>query len=165
MVYFLGLRLDLRRRVSLSSGVDALSPGDVSALCRKTGRLQRRVSPWRPDTLRYESSVLSRKGKRIAGRSAKTRGIKDAGGSRRVYSGETAGCVSRPRAQGSIMPVQTKSASTITSGSSAYTLERRTHALVLETADALRAEQRRVSFASIDSNASKWRYSVASVKG
>ena len=72
MVYFLGLRLDLRRRVSLSSGVDALSPGDVSGLCRKTGRLQRRVSPWRPDTLRYESGVLSRKGKRIAGRSAKT---------------------------------------------------------------------------------------------
>jgi hypothetical protein len=62
------------------------------------------------------------------------------------------------------MRLQTKPASTVVGGSSAYTLERRTHALVLETADALRAEQRRISFASIDSNASKWRYSVASAK-
>jgi hypothetical protein len=63
------------------------------------------------------------------------------------------------------MSVQTKPAPTITGGSSAYTLERRTHALILETADALRAEQRHASFALIDSNASKWRYTVADVKG
>jgi hypothetical protein len=63
------------------------------------------------------------------------------------------------------MSIHTKPASTITGGSSAYTVERRTHALILETADVLRAEQRRVSFALIDSNASKWRYSVANMKG
>ncbi|SDG20343.1 hypothetical protein SAMN05216466_102457 [Paraburkholderia phenazinium] len=63
------------------------------------------------------------------------------------------------------MRLQTKPASPPVGGSSAYALERRTHALILETADALRAEQRRVNFALIDSNASKWRYSVTGVKG
>jgi hypothetical protein len=63
------------------------------------------------------------------------------------------------------MRLQTKPASTPAGSESAYSHERRTNALILETADALRAEQRRVSFASIDSNASKWRYSVVRVKG
>ena len=63
------------------------------------------------------------------------------------------------------MQLQTKPASTPISGESAYSYERRTHALILETADALRAEQRRVSFALIDSNASKWRYSSEALKG
>lgn len=49
---------------------------------------------------------------------------------------------------------------------SEYTQDRRKQALILETADALRAEQRRVNDASIDSNATKWRYSaVVRTKG
>jgi hypothetical protein len=63
------------------------------------------------------------------------------------------------------MQLKSKSASVVVGGESAYTRERKTHALVLETADALREEQRRANFASIDSNASKWRYSVPTMKG
>ncbi|MEQ5840660.1 hypothetical protein BWP39_15610 [Paraburkholderia acidicola] len=62
------------------------------------------------------------------------------------------------------MQLKSKPATAITGGESAYTRERKTHALVLETADALREEQRRADFASIDSKASKWRYSVPSTK-
>jgi hypothetical protein len=51
-----------------------------------------------------------------------------------------------------------KPASVTTSAESEYSIERRTRAHVLDTADALRAEKRRASFAAIDSNASKWRY-------
>lgn len=47
---------------------------------------------------------------------------------------------------------------------SEYAIERKTAAQRLETADALRAETRRLSYASIDSNASKWRYPAMSVK-
>jgi hypothetical protein len=49
-----------------------------------------------------------------------------------------------------------------TSGTmSEYALSRQAQALLLEQADRARAEQRRVNDARIDSNASKWRYSVA----
>lgn len=44
---------------------------------------------------------------------------------------------------------------------SEYALSRQAQALVLEQADQARAEQRRINDARIDSNASKWRYSVA----
>ncbi|WP_171912716.1 hypothetical protein [Paraburkholderia xenovorans] len=44
---------------------------------------------------------------------------------------------------------------------SEYALSRQAQALMLEQADQARAEQRRVNDARIDSNASKWRYSVA----
>jgi hypothetical protein len=47
---------------------------------------------------------------------------------------------------------------------SEYAVERRTRAHLLDTADALRAEKRRVSYATIDSNASKWRYSAVGEK-
>lgn len=63
------------------------------------------------------------------------------------------------------MRLQTIPASALARSESAYSHERRAHALILETADALRAEQRRVSYALIDSNASKWRYSAVRVKG
>jgi hypothetical protein len=59
------------------------------------------------------------------------------------------------------MQSQFKSTSAGTSNESAYTHERKSRALVLETADAVREEQRRVNFAAIDSNASKWRYTVS----
>ncbi|TAL92907.1 MAG: hypothetical protein EPN73_23285 [Paraburkholderia sp.] len=63
------------------------------------------------------------------------------------------------------MQSQIKPTSTAASRESSYSSERRTQALILETADALRAEQRRVNYATIDSNASKWRYSVVREKG
>ncbi|SED10465.1 hypothetical protein SAMN02787142_2564 [Burkholderia sp. WP9] len=44
---------------------------------------------------------------------------------------------------------------------SEYALSRQAQALLLEQADRARAEQRRINDARIDSNASKWRYSVA----
>ncbi|WP_167397508.1 hypothetical protein [Paraburkholderia aromaticivorans] len=44
---------------------------------------------------------------------------------------------------------------------SEYALSRQAQALLLERADQARTEQRRVNDARIDSNASKWRYSVA----
>jgi hypothetical protein len=37
--------------------------------------------------------------------------------------------------------------------------ERRARAQILDAADAARAEKRRASYAKIDSNATKWRYS------
>lgn len=43
-------------------------------------------------------------------------------------------------------------------------IERSTRARILETADAARAEQRRLSDAAIDSSASKWRYSAVPPK-
>ncbi|TAM55708.1 MAG: hypothetical protein EPN57_01395 [Paraburkholderia sp.] len=58
-----------------------------------------------------------------------------------------------------------KQTATLAARVSEYTQDRRKQALILETADALRAEQRRVNDASIDSNASKWRYSVVRAKG
>jgi hypothetical protein len=39
-------------------------------------------------------------------------------------------------------------------------VERRARAHILGTADAARAEKRRASYATIDSNATKWRYSA-----
>jgi hypothetical protein len=39
-------------------------------------------------------------------------------------------------------------------------VERRARAHILVTADAARAEKRRASYATIDSNATKWRYSA-----
>jgi hypothetical protein len=63
------------------------------------------------------------------------------------------------------MPLPVKPPSTPAGSESAYSRERRTNALILETADALRAEQRRVNDASIDSSASKWRYTVVGSKG
>jgi hypothetical protein len=63
------------------------------------------------------------------------------------------------------MQSKTKPASATVHSVSSYAHERRTNALVLETADALRAEQRRVNDATIDSNASKWRYSVTRREG
>lgn len=64
------------------------------------------------------------------------------------------------------MQLKAKSASAIAAGAeSAATYERKarerkTQALNLETAEVLREEQRRATYAVIDSNASKWRYSV-----
>jgi hypothetical protein len=43
-------------------------------------------------------------------------------------------------------------------------IERRTRAHILDTADAARAEKRRLSYATIDSSAGKWRYSAAPPK-
>ncbi|HEY1608686.1 MAG TPA: hypothetical protein VGG24_05425 [Paraburkholderia sp.] len=57
-----------------------------------------------------------------------------------------------------------KPASRSTGTPSEYAIERKTAAQRLETADALRADKRRLSYASIDSNAGKWRYSAKSVK-
>jgi hypothetical protein len=57
-----------------------------------------------------------------------------------------------------------KPASRSTGSQSEYAIECKTRALRLETADALRADARRISYASINSNASKWRYSSISVK-
>ncbi len=48
--------------MSLSSGVDAFEPANVSGLCRESGELQCRVSPRCPDTLRYESRVFRQQG-------------------------------------------------------------------------------------------------------
>ena len=64
---------------------------------------------------------------------------------------------------GSVMRPPIKSASVTIGSESEYSIERRTRAHVLDTADALRAEKRRASFAAIDSNASKWRYPVVVV--
>jgi hypothetical protein len=61
------------------------------------------------------------------------------------------------------MPSPTKPASVTASSETAYSIERRTRAHVLDTADAVRAEKRRASFAAIDSNASKWRYPAIGV--
>lgn len=62
------------------------------------------------------------------------------------------------------MQIDIKKAVPVTANESAYLRERRTNAQVLETADAKRAELRRISFALIDSTASKWRYSVTTAK-
>lgn len=59
------------------------------------------------------------------------------------------------------MRSQTKVAPRTSGGMSEYALSRQAQALMLEQADQARAEQRRVNDARIDSNASKWRYSVA----
>lgn len=64
---------------------------------------------------------------------------------------------------GSIMRSPIKTTSVTTSSESEYSVERKTRANALDTADALRAEKRRVSDASIDSNASKWRYPATGV--
>jgi hypothetical protein len=58
------------------------------------------------------------------------------------------------------MRSQLKPASAAIGSESEYAVERRTRAHILDAADALRAEKRRVSYAAIDSNASKWRYSA-----
>ncbi len=62
------------------------------------------------------------------------------------------------------MPSPIKPAPRSTTPQSEYALERTTLARRLETADALRADARRTSYASIDSRASKWRYTVTSDK-
>lgn len=62
--------------------------------------------------------------------------------------------------QGSIMRSQLQPASAATGRESEYAIERKTRAHTLNTADALRAEERRISYATIDSSASKWRYST-----
>lgn len=64
---------------------------------------------------------------------------------------------------GSIMRSPIKSTSVTTSSESEYSIERKTRANALDTADALRAEKRRASDATIDSNASKWRYPATNV--
>jgi hypothetical protein len=67
--------------------------------------------------------------------------------------------------RGPIMRSQLKPASAAIGSESEYAVERRTRVHILDTADALRAEKRRVSYATIDSNASKWRYSAVCEKG
>ncbi|PTQ90900.1 hypothetical protein C8K18_12923 [Paraburkholderia sp. GV068] len=62
------------------------------------------------------------------------------------------------------MRSQLKPASASIGSDSEYAVERRTRAHILDAADALRAEKRRVSYAAIDSNASKWRCSVLRAK-
>jgi hypothetical protein len=62
------------------------------------------------------------------------------------------------------MRSQLKPASAAIGSESEYDVERRTRAHILDAADALRAEKRRVSYATIDSNATKWRYSVLPAK-
>lgn len=57
-----------------------------------------------------------------------------------------------------------KPAFRLTGAASEYAIQRKTTAQRLETADAVRADKRRLSYASIDSNASKWRYSATSEK-
>jgi hypothetical protein len=62
------------------------------------------------------------------------------------------------------MPSPVKPASRSTGTPSEYAIERKTIAQRFETADALRADTRRINYASIDSNASKWRYSATRTK-
>ena len=62
------------------------------------------------------------------------------------------------------MQSQLKSAPASLRRESGDTVERRKRADILATADAARAEKRRVSDATIDSGASKWRYPAASPK-
>ena len=59
-----------------------------------------------------------------------------------------------------IMQSQLKSVSAAIGSES----ERMARAHILDTADALRAEKRRASYATIDTNASKWRYSAVCAK-
>ena len=88
---------------------------------------------------------------------------KNTGIVQRVYSGLT-GRLTLPTAARAIMQSPIKPASRPTGAPSEYAIERKTAAQRLETADALRADKRRLSYASIDSNASKWRYSATSEK-
>ena len=62
--------------------------------------------------------------------------------------------------RGPIMRSQLKPASAAIGKESEYAVECRTRAHILDAADALRAEKRRASYAMIDSNATKWRYSA-----
>lgn len=62
------------------------------------------------------------------------------------------------------MRSQFKPASAAIVSESEYAIERRARAHILDAADALRAEKRRISCAAIDSNASKWRYSAVPAK-
>jgi len=59
---------------------------------------------------------------------------------------------------GSIMRTPIKATSVTTSSEAECSIGRRKRARALDTADALRTEKRSASFATIDSNASKWRY-------
>lgn len=63
-----------------------------------------------------------------------------------------------------IMQSQLKSVSAAIGSESEYAIERMARAHILDTADALRAEKRRASYATIDTNASKWRYSAVCAK-
>ncbi|OLL27337.1 hypothetical protein BTH42_33380 [Burkholderia sp. SRS-W-2-2016] len=62
------------------------------------------------------------------------------------------------------MQLQFKSASASIRRESGDAIERKKRAHILAAADAARAEKRRVSDATIDSSASKWRYPAASPK-
>jgi hypothetical protein len=66
--------------------------------------------------------------------------------------------------RGANMRSPLKRTSAAVSSESEYAIERRTRAHILDTADALRAEKRRANYATIDSSASKWRYSVVCEK-
>lgn len=88
---------------------------------------------------------------------------KNTGIVQRVYSG-LAGHFTLPTAARAIMQPPVKPAFRPTRAASEYAVERKTTAQRLETADAVRADKRRLSYASIDSNASKWRYSATSEK-
>lgn len=61
------------------------------------------------------------------------------------------------------MRTSTKTAPVTTGSETEYAIERRTRAHALDTADAARTEKRRASFATIDCNASKWRYPAVEV--
>jgi hypothetical protein len=63
-----------------------------------------------------------------------------------------------------IMRSQFKPASAAIGRENEYAAECRTRAHILDAADALRAEKRRASYATIDSNATKWRYSAVHEK-
>jgi hypothetical protein len=58
------------------------------------------------------------------------------------------------------MRPKTEGAPRTSSNVSEYAMSRQTQANALEQADQERAEKRRIQDAGIDSNASKWRYTV-----
>lgn len=64
-----------------------------------------------------------------------------------------------------IMQSQLEPAPAAISSESVYAIERRARTHIFDAEDALRAEKRRVSYATIDSNASKWRYLAVCAKG
>lgn len=62
------------------------------------------------------------------------------------------------------MRLENKNALPTTANETPYNRDRRTRHLVLQAEDAERADQRRISYALIDSTLSKWRYPADRMK-
>lgn len=64
-----------------------------------------------------------------------------------------------------LMRLENRNALPAAANETAYNRDRRARHLVLQAEDAERTDQRRISYALIDSTLSKWRYPAVGMKG